>query len=79
MKGNYTGPTSPLLGPLSGAQFTLSYGVLRYALGGTYNFGKTPIYADLGILGDQGYGRRRRARELHAHGRVHRPRLPPLA
>ena len=57
VKGNYTGPTSPLLGPLSGAQFTLSYGVLRYALGGTYNFGKTPIYADLGILGDQGYGR----------------------
>jgi Copper amine oxidase N-terminal domain len=57
VKGNYTGPTTPLLGSLSGATFDLQYRVIRYAIGGTYNFGTTPLYADVGFLGDQGFNK----------------------
>jgi Copper amine oxidase N-terminal domain len=54
-KGTYVGPTSFLLGSLSGASFNLEYNILRYEVGGTYNIGKTPLYAEAGFLGDQGY------------------------
>lgn len=32
----------------------LAYRILKYDIGGTYNFGSTPLYLDFGYLGDQG-------------------------
>lgn len=32
----------------------LAYRVLKYDVGGTYNFGNSPLYLDFGYLGDQG-------------------------
>ncbi len=32
----------------------LSYRIMKYDIGGTYNFGSTPLYLDFGYLGDQG-------------------------
>ncbi len=37
--------------------FTLSYNVLSYEIGGTFNFGQSPLYLDFGFLGDRGYNR----------------------
>jgi hypothetical protein len=54
-KATYVGPTSFLLGPLSGASFNMSYNVLRYEIGGTYNVGHTPFFVEAGFLGDKGY------------------------
>ena len=54
-KATYVGPTSYLLGPLSGASFDFAYNILRYEVGATYNIGKTPLFAEAGFLGDQGY------------------------
>ena len=35
--------------------YTLSYNILKYALGGTFTFGKNvPVYLDFGFLGDRG-------------------------
>jgi hypothetical protein len=56
VKGSYKGPTSVLLGPLSGASFSLEYRVIKYEIGGTYNIGTSPFYVDFGLLGDKGYG-----------------------
>jgi hypothetical protein len=55
VKGNYTGPTSVLLGPLSGATFNLEYSVIRYRLGLTYGISSMPLFVDLGFLGDKGF------------------------
>jgi hypothetical protein len=57
VKGNYTGPTSVLLGPLSGATFSLEYRVIKYRIGGSYNVGTSPFFVDLGFLGDKGFGK----------------------
>jgi hypothetical protein len=32
----------------------LAYRILKYDIGGTYNFGKSPLYLDFGFLGDSG-------------------------
>ncbi|MDP9018754.1 MAG: copper amine oxidase N-terminal domain-containing protein [Candidatus Eremiobacteraeota bacterium] len=34
--------------------YTLAYNILKYQLGGTFNFGNSPIFADFGFLGDRG-------------------------
>jgi hypothetical protein len=37
----------------SGNIFTLEYRVLKYQVGGTFDFGKSPIFLDFGYLGDR--------------------------
>ncbi len=54
VSGSYTGPTSTLLGSLSGATFAWQYRVLTYEIGGTYAIGHSPIFIDAGFLGDRG-------------------------
>jgi copper amine oxidase-like protein len=56
VKGTYTGPSSALLGPLSGASFNLEYRVIKYDIGASYNVGTSPFFVDLGLLGDKGFG-----------------------
>jgi hypothetical protein len=34
--------------------YTLAYNILKYQLGGTFNFGQSPLYLDFGFLGDRG-------------------------
>jgi hypothetical protein len=34
--------------------FTLAYTILKYQLGGTFNFGASPLFLDFGFLGDRG-------------------------
>ena len=53
-KSNYLGPTSSLLGPLSGASFNLDYNVIRYEIGATYHV-TMPFFIEAGFLGDRGY------------------------
>ena len=37
--------------------YNLSYNVLKYQVGGTFNFGASPLYLDFGFEGDRGYNR----------------------
>jgi hypothetical protein len=37
--------------------FTLSYRIWKYQIGGTFNFGQSPIFLDFGFLGDRGTNR----------------------
>jgi hypothetical protein len=39
---------------VKGTSPDLAYRVLKYDIGGTYNFGSSPLYLDFGWLGDQG-------------------------
>src|SRR5581483_4385362 len=34
--------------------FDVGYRVLKYEIGGTWNFGTSPVYLDFGYLGDRG-------------------------
>jgi len=34
--------------------YTLAYNILKYQLGGTFNFGASPLFLDFGFLGDRG-------------------------
>ena len=34
--------------------FALAYNILKYQIGGTFNFGGSPLYLDFGFLGDRG-------------------------
>ena len=34
--------------------FTLAYNILKYQIGGTFNFGTSPLFIDFGFLGDRG-------------------------
>ena len=45
-KGNFTDP--------SGTNLSLSYNILKYQLGGTFAFGKSPVFLDLGWTGLSG-------------------------
>ncbi|MBV9647242.1 MAG: copper amine oxidase N-terminal domain-containing protein, partial [Candidatus Eremiobacteraeota bacterium] len=56
-KGTYVGPTSFLLGPLSGASFNMEYNVLRYEVGATLTLARTPFFVEGGFLGDRGFAR----------------------
>ena|SRR5450755_1289920 len=57
VSGTYTGPTSTLLGSLSGATFTSQYRVLAYEIGLTYSIRRTPLFLEAGWLGDKGTGK----------------------
>jgi hypothetical protein len=34
--------------------FTLAYNIFKYQIGGTFNFGASPLFLDFGLLGDRG-------------------------
>ena len=54
VSGNYTYPNSIYLGPLSGSTIPLSYTVLKYDGGITFNFGKKEgVYINLGYQGEK--------------------------
>jgi hypothetical protein len=55
--GRYAGPTSTLLGSLSGATFDWSYRVVRDELGAAYVFKRTPFFIEAGAFGDRGSGK----------------------
>jgi hypothetical protein len=44
VKGNFTDPL--------GNQFNLAYNMLKYQIGGTVKFGSSPVFLDLGYLGE---------------------------
>jgi hypothetical protein len=46
-KGNFTDPGT-------GIGYTLAYNILKYQIGGTVNFGNSPVFLDLGWMGDNG-------------------------
>jgi hypothetical protein len=61
VKGSYDVPVADPFGncALEGARcqvasFDLEYRVLKYAIGGTFNFGNSPVFLDFGYLGDRG-------------------------
>lgn len=47
VKGNFTDPGT-------GIGYTLAYRILKYQIGGTYVFGNSPVFLDLGWMGDNG-------------------------
>jgi hypothetical protein len=57
VSGTYTGPTSTLLGTLSGATFVWQYRVVKYEIGLTYSPRGTPLFLEAGWLGDKGTGK----------------------
>jgi hypothetical protein len=57
VSGTYTGPTSTLLGSLSGATFAWQYRVVKYEIGVTYDLRHTPVFVQAGWLGDKGTGK----------------------
>ena len=57
IEGTYTGPTSALLGTLSGATFGWQYRVVKYEIGVTYALRRTPLFLEAGWLGDKGTGK----------------------
>ena len=50
VKGNYT----VCCGAAAGTTLPLAYNILKYQIGGTFNFGASPIFLDFGFLGDRG-------------------------
>jgi hypothetical protein len=56
ISGNYTYPTSPLLGPLSAQTIPLSYAYWKYRAGATVKLGSA-LFVDLGIAGERGTAR----------------------
>ncbi len=55
--GNYTVPAFDPFGNPSaqaGQTFNVQYNLLKYFIGGTYNIGQSPVYIDLGFVGDRG-------------------------
>jgi hypothetical protein len=56
VSGKYNYATSTLLGPLSGRQITLAYGVWKYEIGGTIGLGKN-LFIDIGYLGEKANAR----------------------
>lgn len=50
ISGNYTYPTTPLLGPLSGQTIPLSYAYWKYRAGATAKLGGT-LFVDFGLAG----------------------------
>ncbi len=54
--GNYTYPTSPLLGPLSGQTIPLSYAYWKYRAGATVKLGSA-LFVDFGVAGERATAR----------------------
>jgi hypothetical protein len=57
LSGNYTYPTSPFLGPLSGTTIPFSYAYWKYRAGGTLNLGKSGVFLDAGVAGERATAR----------------------
>ena len=53
ISGNYTFPTSPFLGPLSGSTTTLSYAYWKYRLGATVDLGHSGVFLAGGVAGER--------------------------
>ena len=56
VSGNYTYPTSPLLGPLSGQTIPLSYAYWKYRAGATVKLGSA-LFVDFGLAGERANAR----------------------
>ena len=56
ISGNYTYPTSPLLGPLSGQTIPLSYAYWKYRAGATVKLGSV-LFVDAGVAGERANAR----------------------
>ncbi len=56
ISGNYTYPTSPLLGPLSAQTIPLSYAYWKYRAGATVKLGST-LFLDFGVAGERATAR----------------------
>jgi hypothetical protein len=57
LNGNYTVPATDPFGNAStqaGQTFNVKYQVLKYTIGGTFDFGTSPLYLDFGFMGDRG-------------------------
>jgi hypothetical protein len=52
VSGNFTYPTTPLLGPISGTTVPINYHTLKYKGGLTVNLGKSGVYLDAGYSGE---------------------------
>jgi hypothetical protein len=57
ISGNYTYPTSPFLGRLSGTSIPLAYAYWKYRAGATVNLGKSGVFLDLGFDGERATAR----------------------
>lgn len=66
VKGNFTVPSCPAGATPgtpacpdvnAGSSLTLSYHIITYQIGGTYNIGNSPVFIDFGFLGDRGNNR----------------------
>jgi hypothetical protein len=57
ISGNYTYPTSPLLGPLSAQTIPLSYAYWKYRAGATIDLGHSGLFLDFGIAGERANAR----------------------
>jgi len=53
VNGQYTGPTLPALGTLSGLRFTPAYHLYAYHFGFTYTLRHLPVFVDLSDVGDR--------------------------
>ena len=56
ISGNYTYPTTPLLGPLSAQTIPLSYAYWKYRAGATVRLGST-LFIDFGLAGERATAR----------------------
>jgi hypothetical protein len=60
ISGNFNVPQNPdplnpnYVSSQAGQTFAVQYSLLKYFIGGTYNFGTSPVYIDLGFIGDRG-------------------------
>ena len=58
LSGNYTYPTSTLLGPLSAKTIPFSYAYWKYRAGATVSFGKSGgVFLDVGVAGERATAR----------------------
>ncbi|MDE2572445.1 MAG: copper amine oxidase N-terminal domain-containing protein [bacterium] len=66
VKGNFTVPgcpagatpgTAACPDPNAGSTLPLSYHIITYQIGGTYNIAKSPVFVDFGFQGDKGTNR----------------------
>ena len=59
-KGTFTDP--------SGTNFSLAYNILKYQIGGTYVFGKGPLFIEAGWMGDRGTNKTNAPVDYSANG-----------
>jgi hypothetical protein len=57
LSGNYTYPTTPFLGPLSGKTISLTYSYWKYRAGAAIDLGHSGLFFDLGVMGERANAR----------------------